>query len=131
MVVDLLGLFPVYMQHLWSSACPLCSWSRLFSTSLCSVLVDLLTVQNDGGHQAAGNLSVQQNLSKSFQAAFIQPFFRALTRIVLGGNSYRRACVFPNNVQSTEFTPGGLQPRCRNIKETIKRKRKESVSRKA
>lgn len=32
---------------------------------------------------------------------------------------YRQTCAFPNHVQSTEFTTGGLQSSCRNIWEMI------------
>ena len=32
---------------------------------------------------------------------------------------YRQVCAFPNNVQSTEFTPSGLQSSCRNISRMI------------
>lgn len=71
---------------------------------------NLLTVQNDGGPYTPGNLSVLQNLPERFQAAIVQSLFRALPWIVLDGNLYRQGCVFPNNVQSTEFTPAGLAP---------------------
>ncbi len=39
----------------------------------------------------------------------------ALTCTVHCGTLYRQVCAFPNHVQSTEFTSGGLQSRCRNI----------------
>lgn len=35
------------------------------------------------------------------------------------GTLYRQACAFPNHVQSTEFTTGGLQLSCRNISRMI------------
>ena len=39
----------------------------------------------------------------------------ALTCTVNCGTLYRQVCAFPNHVQSTEFTTGGLQLCCRNI----------------
>ena len=41
----------------------------------------------------------------------------ALTCTVNGGTLYRQVCAFPNHVQSIEFTTGGLQSSCRNIKD--------------
>jgi hypothetical protein len=48
---------------------------------------------------------------------FLQPhgLVFALTCTVSCGTLYRQVCVFPNHVQSMEFTTGGLQSSCRNI----------------
>ncbi len=43
----------------------------------------------------------------------------ALTCTVNCGILYRQVCAFPNHVQSTEFTTGGLQSSCRNISRMI------------
>ncbi len=43
----------------------------------------------------------------------------ALTCTVNCGTLYRQVCAFPNHVQSTEFTTGGLQSSCRNISRMI------------
>ena len=43
----------------------------------------------------------------------------ALTRTVNCGTLYRQLCAFPNHVQSTEFTTGGLQSSWRNISRMI------------
>ena len=43
----------------------------------------------------------------------------ALTCTVNCGTLYRQVCAFPNHVQSTEFTTGGLQLSCRNISRMI------------
>ena len=45
----------------------------------------------------------------------------ALTCTVNCGTLYRQVCAFPNHVQSTEFTTGGLQLSCRNISRMISR----------
>jgi hypothetical protein len=41
----------------------------------------------------------------------------ALTCTVNCGTLYRQVCAFPNHVQPIEFTTGGLQSSCRNIKD--------------
>ncbi len=43
----------------------------------------------------------------------------ALTYTVNCGTLCRQVCAFPNHVQSTEFTTGGLQSSCRNISRMI------------
>ncbi len=43
----------------------------------------------------------------------------ALTCIVNCGTLYRQVCAFPNHVQSTEFTTGGLQSSYRNVSRMI------------
>ena len=42
-----------------------------------------------------------------------------LTCTVNCGTLYGQVCAFPNHVQSTEFTTGGLQSSCRNISRMI------------
>jgi hypothetical protein len=41
----------------------------------------------------------------------------ALTCTVNYGSLYKQVCAFPKHVQSIEFTTGGLQSTCRNIKD--------------
>ncbi len=43
----------------------------------------------------------------------------ALTCIVTCGTLYKQVFAFPNHVQSTQFTTGGLQSSCRNISRMI------------
>ena len=56
---------------------------------------------------------------------FLQPLglVFALTCIVNYGTLYRQVCAFPNDVQSIEFTTGGLQSSCRNGSRMINGKR--------
>jgi hypothetical protein len=59
----------------------------------------------------------QHNPVSELYGQFLQPswLYFALTCTVNCGTLYRQVCVFPNHVQSIEFTTGGLQSSCRNI----------------
>ena len=52
----------------------------------------------------------------------------ALTCTVNCGTLYRQVCAFPNHVQSTEFTTGGLKSSCRNMARIINRYRMHLIS---
>ena len=94
----------------------------------------LLPFKNDGGHCVLGDLQCCRNVLVPFPRSvprhhpvselygqFLRPhgLVFALTWPVNCGTLYRQVCVFPNHVQSIEFTTGGLQSSCRNISRMI------------
>ena len=89
---------------------------------------------DDGGHCAHWDLQCCRNVSVPFPRSVprynpVSEVYRqflglhglvcALTCTVNCGTLYRQVCAFPNHVQSTEFTTGGLQSSCRNISRMI------------
>ena len=90
----------------------------------------LLPFNNDGGHCLLGDLQCCRNSLAPFPRSvprhnpvselygqFLRPhgLVFALTCTVNCVTLYRQVFAFPNNVQSIEFTTGGLQSSCRNI----------------
>ena len=86
----------------------------------------LLPFKNDGDHCSwePSMLLVpfprsvhRQNPVPELYGQFLRPhgLVFALTCTFNGGTLYRHVCTLPNNVQSIEFTTGGLQSSCKNI----------------
>ena len=90
---------------------------------------ELLPFTDDGGHCAHWDLQSSRNfeICSSRQSCLgglqtiplTSCLVCALTCTVNCGTLYRQMCAFPNHVQSTEFTTGGLQLSCRNISRII------------
>ena len=72
----------------------------------------------------------RHNLLSELYVQFRQPhgLVFALTCTVNCGTLYRQVCGFTNNVQSIEFTIGGLQSSCRNISRMINGSRMHLIS---
>ena len=98
----------------------------------------LVPFMNDGGHCVLGDHQCcrhflvpfpravhQHNPFSELYGQFLRPhgLVFALTCNVNCGTLYRQVCAFPNHVQSTEFTTGGLQSSWRNISRMINRNR--------
>ena len=114
---------------------PIAQFGRAASSRKSLDCSKLLPFKNDGGHRVLGDLQCCRNVLVPFSRSVpqhnpVSELYRqviqlhglvfALTCTLKWGTLYRQVCDFPNNVQSIEFTTGGLQSSCRNISRMIK-----------
>ena len=121
-------------MHFPSSSPPIAQFGWAASSRKSLGSFNLLPFKNDGGHCVFGDLQCCRNVLVPFPryvsrhnpvselyGQFLRPhgMVFALHALSTVGPLYKQVCAFPNQVESIEFTTGGLQSSCRNISRMI------------